>query len=122
MLVLGAAACIFVGLAVHVWTRPYVLIGSYSNGQRAWEQWERRKLSGQIEHVRTVRWYPDGQKAFEVRNASAKAPTKYYWSPAGEKIADPNQWWKEYSSSLPERPQDPGSTRPFNRFLNWWTG
>lgn len=119
-LILVAVACIVGGISVHAWTRPYVLTGSYPNGQRAWEQWERRTLSGQIEHVRTIRWYPNGQKAYDVRNADAITQMKSYWSPEGNPIADPNEWWKEYSSYLPERPQDPGSKRPSDRFLSWW--
>ena len=119
-LVLVATGCIVGAVSVYAWTRPYAVTGSYPNGQLAWEQWERRTLSGQIEHVRTTRWYPDGRKAFEGRNAGARNADKNLLVPEGEKIADPSQWWKEYSSYLPEQPQDPGSKRPFDCFLSWW--
>lgn len=121
LLVLAIIACVAIGISAYVWTRPYVLTGSYPNGQPAWEQWERRTLSGRIEHVRTVRWYPNGQKAFEGWSVDSGA--RIYWAPDGAKIDDPRRWAQKHAHRLlPERPQDPESKRPFDGFLQWWNG
>jgi hypothetical protein len=104
------------GLAIHWWTMPYVMTGSYANGARAWEQWEQRTLSLTIEDVATIRFYRNGQKA--LVSASGK---REYWSPDGSSIGE-----REFRSlfdqeRLGDTVQDQ-TTRPFQSILWWWNG
>jgi hypothetical protein len=103
-----AAITIGIVLLIRWWTTPYVLTGTYPNGVRAWEQWERRTVSGKIEHLATVRYYTSGQKSFEYRDGM-----KTYWSPAGVPI-DVEEWPQHFWEDSPEVvEQDSHSRRPW---------
>jgi hypothetical protein len=52
--------------------RPYVLTGTYPNGVRAWEQWNRRRLDGKLERIATIRYYRNGQKSYEYTSLLTK--------------------------------------------------
>jgi hypothetical protein len=113
-----AIAClaIAVGLVSHWWTKPYAMTGSYANGVRAWEQWERRTLSLNIDHVATIRFYRTGQKAFVSSRGKRE-----YWSPDGNSVSE-----REFHSFFDqERLGDAAhdqTKRPFQSFLWWWNG
>ena len=57
LVVFGIIVAAGIGLLLYWWTKPYVLTGSYSTGEHAWEQWERRTLRVEIAHIKTVRFY-----------------------------------------------------------------
>ena len=74
-------------VAIDWWTRPFVHYGYYANGARALEQWERRTVHLKYEHIRTIRYYSNGQKAMEYANGKTVC-----WSPQGERISE-QQWF-----------------------------
>ena len=113
------AAVVF-ALMFSWWTRPYSLTGSYANGQRAWEQWERRTLTLGIQHVKTIRWFPDGTLTFESR--VSPNDTKTYYAPNGDVIDDQRQWATKYGNLITETHEDPDSVRPYKRLIWWWNG
>jgi len=111
------------GLAVSWWTRPYALHGSYPNGQRAWEQWERRTLALKLQHLSTKRWYPDGSLAYECHDPFSPNCSETYYSPDGSTVDDPGEWSGKYLRLIQPVPDDdPDSRRPYKRFLWWWNG
>lgn len=61
MLAAMAVVAIAVALGLATLYRPYCLTGTYENGNRAWEQWERYSWSLRPTHIRTVRYYRNGQ-------------------------------------------------------------
>lgn len=113
-----ATACVglLMGSAIHWWTKPYAMTGSYADGVRAWEQWERRTLSLNIEDVATIRFYRNGQKA--LVSVSGK---REYWSPDGNPIGD--REFRAYfdqeqlGDAVHDQPE-----RPYQSFLWWWNG
>lgn len=73
------------------WPRPFVLTGSHSNGTRAWEQWGRRTLLlNEYQHIKTVRFYSNGQRGMEFVSRGNSA---VYWSPDGESISE-EEWYR----------------------------
>ena len=102
-------AAVLLGIVVSWWTRPYALTGSYANGQRAWEQWERRTLTLGIQHVETTRWYPDGTLAFKSRGSPTG--TESYYAPNGDRIDDPRTWAATYGELITDTNEDVGSVR-----------
>jgi hypothetical protein len=104
---------IALALLIGWWTRPFVLAGTFPNGAIAWQQWERRTLSLNYEHIKTVRFYPSGQKSFEFTDGK-----KTYWSPEGKEISA-SRWWGLYTD-LPEAIDDPGNEWPSKSFIRWW--
>ncbi len=123
LLIAIAVIGVGLGLTVSWWTRPYALHGSYPNGQRAWEEWERRTLKLNIQHVSTTRWYPDGSLAYECHNAFSPNCSETYYSPDGCMIDDPREWSGKYVRLIQPVPEgDPDSRRPYNQFLCWWNG
>jgi hypothetical protein len=111
------------GLAVSWWTRPYALHGSYPNGQRAWEQWERRTLALKLQHLSTTRWYADGNLAYECHDPYSANCSQTYYSPDGSTVDDPGEWSAKYLRLIQPVPEDdPDSRRPYKQFLWWWNG
>jgi hypothetical protein len=100
------AACIALTIA-QWWFQPYVLTGSYSNGVRAWEQWNRRTISGRLTRLAMIRYYASGQKAYEYRDGKER-----YWSHAGEPI-DRDTFWKHHAEDSLIQPQDKDSRHPW---------
>ena len=115
-----AVACfgVLLGMALSWWTRPYALTGTHSNGIRAWEQWERRTSSLKIVHIRLIRFYRNGQKAYDCEYAD---PDPQYWSPEGQPTTE-----REYDAYLEEDGLEgitlDQSERPYKGFLWWWNG
>ena len=107
VLILGVA----IAMLLRWWTQPYAITGSYPSGTRAWEQWERRTVTGQIEHIKTVRFYRNGRKSYELSNG-----IKHYWSPNGRAIIE-KEWYSHFLAEGGEMPQDPSSKRPMESFL-----
>ncbi len=108
------------GLLVSWWTRPYALTGSYPNGQRAWEQWERRTPTLQIQHLKTIRWYPDGSIAcHSLANATG---TMRYYAPNGDLVSDSRTWLARYGDLIQGAEEDAETFRPYMGILSWWNG
>lgn len=108
--------------AVRHWTKPYAITGAYPNGQVAYEQWERRTLTGQVEHIKTLRWFPNGKRAYE---SGAGASGAVYWGLGGERYdgtdrAAVTEWSKKYGHLIHDASQP--TERPYNDFLHWWNG
>lgn len=80
--ILLVAALAFLLISILIF-RPIAETERYENGIVAWEQWERRDLSLQMRHFKTVRYYPSGKIAFEKWIESGD---ETYWSPAGVPI------------------------------------
>ena len=103
-----------VGGAVRWWTRPYAMTGTYPNGVRAWEQWERRTLTLKLQHLKTVRFYSNGQRGYEYADGETSC-----WSPDGQPVSE--EEWLEYSSEdLATEVKDDQSQRPMQSFIWWW--
>ncbi|AMV34958.1 hypothetical protein VN12_22720 [Pirellula sp. SH-Sr6A] len=116
---LGAIiVAVLLGILGSWWTRPYALTGSYANGQRAWEQWERRTLSLGIQSVETIRWFPDGSLAFRWK--AKRANKKTYYSPNGDTIDNPQEWTLKYGHLIANAEEDSNSARPYKRLIWWW--
>lgn len=120
LFVITAVASIGLGVLLSWWTRPYALTGSYPSGQRAWEQWERRTLTFQIEHIETIRWYPEGRVAY--RSHAPGTRSKAYYAPDGEITDDAHTWANKYGSLLRDALEDDDSRRPYRKLLWWWNG
>lgn len=114
VLVFGTSAA----LGLRWWTQPYVITGSYPDGGRAWEQWERRSLAGKIVHVRTIRFHRNGRTSYEhdFRNGETTCLT-----PEGRAISK-QQWYSQFADDMQSARQDPASQRPMTSFLGWWNG
>ncbi|MGN6545329.1 MAG: hypothetical protein ACTHK7_09800 [Aureliella sp.] len=116
------AACAVTAVAVVLalcWIEPYAIMATYPNGQRAYEQWERRTLTGKIEHIKTVRWFPDGKPAFEGRAAGGGGT---YWAPNGKRFdgADRDallEWYRQYGRLI-DGHREP-TPRPHAALLEW---
>lgn len=113
-------AAVVLSLMLSWWTRPYALTGSYANGQRAWEQWEQRTLTLEIQHIKTIRWFPDGTLAFESR--FALNGTKTYYAPNGDAVDDQREWATKYGGLITDTKEDADSVGPFKRLIWWWNG
>jgi hypothetical protein len=95
---------------VRWWFQPYSLTGSYPNGVRAWEQWHRRTLRYGLHHIATIRYYPNGQKAYEIYRSD---DVKRYWSRAGEAIDQVTFYQQRDIGELLEFSRDPQSDFPW---------
>jgi hypothetical protein len=96
-------------LTLQWWLRPYALTGSYDNGNRAWEQWERRGLTGGIVHIKTIRFYPSGGKCIEYK----KGGGIQYFAPDGTTVQE-QEWNTKYAGDImPDVRRDPNSRRPW---------
>ena len=115
-----AVAAIVLGALLSWWTRPYALTGSYPSGQRAWEQWERRTFTFQIEHVETIRWYPEGTVAY--RSHAPGTRSKAYYAPNGDIIEDARTWATKYGNLIQHATEDGDSKRLYRRLLWWLNG
>ena len=93
-------ACTIVG--VSWWTRPFIVTTeSYPNGSRASIMWRRRTLLFKTTHERTVRFYPNGELAFEFANGK-----KTYWAPDGKEISS-GEWRNKYAGIVLSREIEP---------------
>ena len=114
-----AVTAVAIAIFLH-WTKPYAIIATYPNGQCAYEQWERRTLSGKIEHIKTLRWFPDGELAFE---GTAGGRDKVYWTPDGERFDGTNreaaiEWHQQYGHLIDGAGEPRG--RPYDSLLKWF--
>lgn len=108
---------LLLALVIRWWTLPYALTGSHPNGACAWEQWERRTVTMTIVHVKTVRYYRNGQKAYEFE-AGGKSQC---WSPRGQSVSENECLADLWDDGLAEVTDDQ-STRPFQSLIWWWNG
>ena len=114
LLAISCLALVF-GFVGRWWTQPYALTGTHANGIRAWEQWERRTLTLQLTHIKTVRFYSNGQKGLD----SPYEGEQRYWSPDGVPITEDEYHdflWQDGFIGM----EDDQSERPFQAFLWWW--
>ena len=126
VLVIAAA----MGLLLNYWTRPYCITGTYSNGVRAWEQWEVRTLTMKIAHVKTVRYYSSGEKMMVVRNryktrgdgVHLTTIGEAYWSPTGEQISSAKTRKFRAEDPLGSENPEPDNELPFEDLIWWWNG
>ena len=105
-----------IGLTIRWWTAPYAMTGTYSNGIRAWEQWECRTVMMRIEHFKTVRYYPNGQTMM----IADFDQDMQFWTPQGKRTDGRTAWnlWSE--ARLPDTHDQ--SERPYEWLLSWWNG
>ncbi len=106
--------------AIRHWTKPYAITATYPSGQVAYEQWERRTLTGDIEHIRTIRWFPNGKRAFECGASGSGA---VYWGLDGKRYDGPDraavtEWSKKYRHLMQDASEP--TKRPYNDYLYWW--
>lgn len=102
-------------VAIDWWTCPFVQYVYYANGALALEQWERRTVHLKYEHIRTIRYYSNGQKAMEYANGKTVC-----WSPQGERISEQQWFVNMYEETECMTISD--FTRPSERFIRWWNG
>jgi len=93
---LVAVALVAVALVCCRWlTRPYAIISTHQNSiTTAAEQWHYRTLlGGRGRHLKTIRFYRNGQKAMEYRVGKGY----WYWSPDGSTATEEEfleRWWE----------------------------
>ena len=112
-LMLATTLLAVVGITTYrVWTKPYARFGTWPDGRRAWEEWERRDLLFELEYTRSLRWYPNGQIAndYDKRNH-----VELSWDPDGNSI-NGDQWMDLLTMEMPAESTD--SYRPFEYFLD----
>lgn len=86
------AVAFIVGVGVRLWTLPFlVYTASYPNGKCACMVWRRHTPTRRNVHVKTLRFHPNGQLAFEFCRGK-----KTYWAPDGQVISFPN-WLDHYA-------------------------
>jgi hypothetical protein len=114
-LIAGLFISLVIGSAILWWTRPFVLTGSYPNGTRAWEQWERRTLTMKYRRIKTVRYYRNGQRSY-VDDRGRKA----YFSPDGRTVSV-DEWIKSFSKEALHdvEVKEDQSQRPMQPFVDW---
>jgi hypothetical protein len=121
LLAATAVVSLVLSLFLNWWTRPYAITGTYSNGVRAWEQWERRTVTGRIQHFKTLRWYRNGQIAFEHDVERARLRV---WSPKGQPLSNVQEGQNYMLNDLSQAGGDPlpDEPRPLHSLLSWWNG
>jgi hypothetical protein len=114
MLISLTVLSILTSAAVQWWRQPYVLYGTYPNGVRAWEQTNQRTFDGRLVSLGIIRYYHNGQRAYEYASAD---DTKRFWSPEGNGIEEDDFWRLYHSHLLPYVKRDPRSRHawPFER-------
>ncbi len=92
------------------WFQPYALTGSYPNGARAWEQWQRRTAGYGLQHLATIRYYSNGQKAYEINRGDN---VKHYWLRNGEPIDQMTFYGQPDVDEVFTQPRDTQSDFPW---------
>jgi hypothetical protein len=83
------------GLSAHMWFSPVINRGYHENGRVAWEQRQVRNARGDPLHVKTLRYYSNGQKSFEC---GAHGANMRFWLPSGEPTTDLQAWRRAFES------------------------
>jgi hypothetical protein len=98
-----------IAITIQWWTKPYVLTGTYPNGIRAWEQWNRRTLDWRLERIATIRYYRNGQQSYEYRLSTDQA---LFWTPDGKPTSS-EEFWNHFTAEWPVPERDLDSQHPW---------